>query len=78
MLDVLSLLAKGSYNASDNIVRNMFTLKNLMEVLCNEFPLSLKMSVLNFFINSYFYVDKSKIFPIINEIIFCLDEKFFR
>ena len=78
VLDLLALLAKGRNNLSDNSVRNMFSLKNLMEVLCNEYPISLKMSVLKFFINSYFFVEKTKIFPVINEIIFCLNEKFFK
>lgn len=75
---MLSFLAKGSYNVSDNIIRNMFSLKNLMEVLSNTFPIALKISVLNFFINAYFFVEKSKIIPIINEIVSLINEDFFK
>lgn len=49
-----------------------------MEILCNAYPLFLKMSVLNFFINAYFFVDKGKIFPIINEIVISVNEEFFK
>lgn len=61
----------------DNLINNMFSLKNLMEILSNSYPLVLKVSVLNFFINSYFFDDKSKIFPIINEIISNVNTDFY-
>jgi hypothetical protein len=78
ILDLLSFLAKGSNNISDNLIRNMFSLKNLIEVLSNTYPLALKISVLNFFINAYFFVEKSKILPIINEIVSLINEDFFK
>jgi hypothetical protein len=49
-----------------------------MEVLSNTFPIALKISVLNFFINAYFFVEKSKIIPIINEIVSLINEDFFK
>lgn len=49
-------------------------IRNIMEVLNSDCNISIKASVLDFFINSYFFIDKFKIFPIISEIVFNLNQ----
>lgn len=76
-LNLITFLFKGSVLLTDGLTRNVFSLRNLMEVLQNNFPLELKVSVLNFFINSYLFVEKSQILPVINELVGLIREDFY-
>lgn len=48
-----------------------------MEVLKSDCHVTIKVAVLDFFISSYFFIDKFKIFPIITEIVFNLNTEFY-